>query len=197
MTTVTPRIPVVAPSGMPMTGFTADDWEEWNDANELKIELVGGSLRFMAPPSFGHAQIVSRIMAWLFRHDFAPEVVNAGGGVIVADGIRMPDLMVLRSADHGPAKSRFWGTEIRLAVEVESPSTFHEDRGPKREEYAMAGVAMYWLIAGATEPDAATVTVHTLHRSPFIPTNAYVIAGRYPLAELLATTPDFGVGDDG
>jgi Uma2 family endonuclease len=54
-----------------------------------------------------------------------------------------------------------------LIVEVLSPSTLKRDRGIKFKDYALHGVAEYWII----EPVAETVEVHRLagNRYPAVP----------------------------
>lgn len=84
---------------------------------------------------------IEKAMTSFPRNDYEPDVIFFGlakAALITPDTLRfpIPDLI----------------------VEVVSPSTEARDRGVKFEDYALHGVAEYWII----DPDAETVELHRL-----------------------------------
>lgn len=80
-----------------------------------------------------------------------------------------PDIMFF-----GPAKAALIHPDTLhfpvpdLAVEVLSPSTEKRDRGVKFQDYALHGVAEYWIV----DPVAETVESHRLQRDAYPPAPA-------------------------
>lgn len=123
------------------------------------VELSDGNLEFPPMPTDTHQLILGRLYAALFafasQHKlgqirFAPLPVRLWPGKI-----REPDLMFM-SAAHVDRIEKYWGVPD-LAVEVVSGSQtdVDRDRKVKREEYAQAGIAEYWLV----DPEEKTVEV--------------------------------------
>ena len=122
------------------------------------VELSDGNLEFSDPPTDFHQLILLRLSSALHafvsprklgRVAFAPLPVKLWSGKI-----REPDLMFMSTA-HASRINVYWGVPD-LAVEILSPGTAHKDREVKRKEYAIAGVAEYWII----DPEARTVDIY-------------------------------------
>lgn len=123
------------------------------------VELSDGNLEFPPMPTDTHQLILGRLYVALFafvsQHKlgqvrFAPLPVRLWPGKI-----REPDLMFM-SAAHADRIEKYWGVPD-LAVEIVSGSQtdVDRDRKVKREEYAQAGIAEYWLV----DPEEKTVEV--------------------------------------
>ena len=166
MTIATPRIPVAAASGVPTSGFTAEDWEAWAVANDIKIELVDGNLTLMTPPPAGHGRLVMKIAGWLIQQGINPEVIGIDDGLSIGNNVRVPDLILMREPPQ-PTLMRVHPDDVILVVEVESPSTLREDRTAKLAEYEAAHILEYWIVSGADDPDRAEITAYRLHNDSY------------------------------
>lgn len=136
--------------------FTVDD--EAVALSPRCVELVDGKFRIVssASPLHGYTQV-----------ELAVELRRLVGkrGVVIAEcGVRTSGNRTLREADvavylgwtPGELRGETWArVPPDLVVEVLSPSTTAEDRGPKRREYEAAGVRELVLV----DPDARTVEV--------------------------------------
>lgn len=84
---------------------------------------------------------IEKAMTSFPRNDYEPDVIFFGlakAALITPDTLRFP--------------------VPDLIVEVLSPSTEARDRGVKFQDYALHGVAEYWIV----DPDAETVELHRL-----------------------------------
>lgn len=121
------------------------------------VELSDGNIEVLDLPVYFHQLILLRLSFLLHafveaqklgRVCFAPLPVRLWPGKI-----REPDLMFMAAANAGRIGA-YWGVPD-LAVEILSPSTELKDRTTKRAEYAMAGVAEYWIV----DPAAKSIEV--------------------------------------
>ena len=123
------------------------------------VELSDGNLEFPPMPTESHQlislRLVMALVAFVTEHKlgqvrFAPLPVRLWPGKI-----REPDLMFM-SAAHADRIEKYWGVPD-LAVEIVSgnQTDIDRDRKVKREEYAQAGIAEYWLV----DPEQKTVEV--------------------------------------
>ncbi len=123
------------------------------------VELSDGNLEFPPMPTEYHQLIVTRLVALLYAFvsqrklghvRVAPLPVRLWPGKI-----REPDIIFM-SAAHVDRIEKYWGVPD-LAVEIVSGSRtdVDRDRKVKREEYAQAGIAEYWLV----DPEEKTVEV--------------------------------------
>lgn len=87
----------------------------------------------------------------------------------------VPDVMLVGNPDMIKANGIYGAPD--LVVEVLSPSTMYNDRGPKKKAYASAGVKEYWLVT----PAERSVEVYLNHAGVFELDDAYVV---YPEADL-------------
>lgn len=143
----------------------------------------GGGVSIMPPPDSEHAAIASRLMAWLLVAGWPAEQILQAVGIRVpgpnGDAGRIPDLTVWSK----PQPRGVWLalTDLLLVVEIVSPGSEATDEMVKRQEYARAGIARYWLVDRDT---AQTVTLHRL-----APSGEYDVVTKLPLAWLLTTAP--------
>ncbi len=131
------------------TEITLDDVAAMSAADEHhRYELSREGVLWVVPPARPeHAVIVARLIHWFHMHGYGPEQVIPDCGIDVGGG-RQPDLSVW-AKDRPPrsARSTYAGLAgLLLVVEVISPDSETIDRVIKRDEYAAAGVARYWLV---------------------------------------------------
>ena len=122
-----------------------------------KYELVRGDLFVTPPPTDDHETILARLSDALSAY-----VRTQGIGLVYHPRAVLrfrgseaePDLMVRPPS---PRKRTSWEKVPRpsLVVEVHSDTTRRRDRVQKKEYYAEAGVAEYWMI----DPEERVVTV--------------------------------------
>jgi Uma2 family endonuclease len=141
----------------------------------FRVELRRGMIVKMSPKWFAHGAVQADLMFglkaavdavgldWLVVSE---TTVNYGGGFEP-----MPDLIVLDPAllpqENGPIPP----AAVKLIVEV-GDTTIEDDLGDKREDYARAGVAEYWVAdVNARElvrhADPGGETFGTEARTPF------------------------------
>lgn len=144
--------------------LTFEEYLAYDDGTGTRYELVDGVLVPMNPPRAMHIKI-ARLLYAAFTQAIAdrPWVVSWDYGVRTnIKHARLPDLTVLtadQEADLIASGSEAVLEEAPiLAVEIVSPSTSSEDYRQKRSEYAVRGVAEYWIV----DPIKQRVTVLTL-----------------------------------
>jgi Uma2 family endonuclease len=144
--------PVAMPVDLDRAGVIA-----LNEADEFhRYELTpDGALIVTPPPDTDHGEICMQLAAWLMRYGADPGLIKLQSGVEIGDGMRIPDLMLLRA--RVARTSAVPPSRVALAVEVISPSTRTQDRVVKPGEYATAGIPYYWLVEPTSTPLAATV----------------------------------------
>ena len=125
-----------------------------------RVELIEGKTYLMSPrPKLMHNRICVRIAHIFESYLEGKRCVALGDGADVYLDDKnhyVPDAMIVcnRSILHDDA---VYGSPD-LVVEVLSPSTAKNDRGPKMRHYAEAGVKEYWII----DPKAENITVYLL-----------------------------------
>lgn len=137
----------LAPPPVRMTGAEFDRLLDGGGSAALgRIELRRGRLVQMAPQYVPHA----RLKFWLAKKLEAavmatgqPLAVDIEATVRFAGRFRpLPDVVVW---ERGPLKGPIPGGKTRLCVEV-ADETLADDLGPKRLEYAAAGLPEYWVL---------------------------------------------------
>ncbi len=115
-----------------------------------RYECVDGVLLVTPAPVYNHNDAIGAVYRLLYdfvvrcrlgRIMFAPADVELGHGTMV-----QPDLFVAASATGAPSEGPGDIDQLRLAVEVLSPSTAKTDRDLKRRLYQRAGVHEYWIV---------------------------------------------------
>ena len=166
--------------------WTEADYYPFSERGRL-VELSDGNLEIIDLPTDFHQLILLRLSTALHTFvtarklghvRFAPLPVKLWSGKI-----REPDLMFMLTA-HSWRIGQYWGVPD-LAVEIASPGSVHKDRELKRQEYAKAGVAEYWII----DPDAQTVDIYEAGKhltGTDVLTSELFEGFSMPLAELFA-----------
>lgn len=137
----------LAPPPVRMTGEEFDRLLDGGGSAALgHIELRRGRLVQMAPQYLPHG----RFKTWLFMKLVA--TLKSTGAALVVDvevTVRfagrfrpLPDIVIW---DGGPLKGPIPGEKARLCAEV-ADETLADDLGPKRLEYAAAGLPEYWVL---------------------------------------------------
>lgn len=124
-----------------------------------RTELVDGAIIEMAEASPLHVLIIKLLQRLLDQHlqATASELETYSGcGIEIprvdrGSNTRTPDLVVCSQAQFedmlGLTKAIFLrGNPPAIAIEVSSPSNTRTDTEDKRTEYALAGVAEYWIV---------------------------------------------------
>ena len=123
----------------------------------LRHELIDGQFVMTPAPGTAHQTIADALCRHLWNALRGTElkVLTAPFDVMLGPHVVEPDVLVAPKADF---TSRDLPVPPLLAIEVLSPSTSHLDRGRKRDIYAEAGVAYYWIV----DPDGPSVTIYEL-----------------------------------
>jgi Uma2 family endonuclease len=114
-----------------------------------RYEILDGEVAVSASLATLHQRIVGNFY-WLLRRHVEPrglgEVFIAPLTVILANTtVVEPDLVYVDTAHAGLVTDRGIRGAPTLAIEVLSPSTATNDRGPKFQLYARYGVPYYWI----------------------------------------------------
>jgi Uma2 family endonuclease len=113
------------------------------------IELIDGAFIPMSPPSKFHVQVIRNLQAVLDRQ--CPAGLRADSEKTVRiddDNGPQADVLVVPAGTHDEQEPAGWfdGSDVILAVEVESPSSRARDRERKPQIYAKAAVKYLWRI---------------------------------------------------
>ena len=151
---------------MVATKLSRADYLSLDTGLEPPCEFVDGEIIEMPPESSQNVLISLFILQQFLQLVPLPWVRRNDTELVVSGRVRVPDFMVLGEdlalALQGQPRSTI--TEEmpapRLVVEVVSPGKVNEDRDYryKRSEYAVRGIAEYWIV----DPGQAKVTVLTL-----------------------------------
>ena len=111
-------------------------------------ELVGGDLFVTPSPLSGHQRVVSRLAsalsAYLRNHPIGV-LLTAPYDLVFDDyDVLKPDLLFVLNERRSIIRDRACGPPD-LVVEVLSPASVQQDRGPKLQAYARFGVPEYWM----------------------------------------------------
>lgn len=144
--------------------FTADEYFELPE-NGKHYQLIAGDL-FMSPsPNTRHQRLVRALVVPLSRHADERrlgEVFVAPFDVQLTDvDVYQPDICFYSNERAGRITEQGARGAPDLVVEILSPSTAKNDRGPKLRQYGQSGVVELWMI----DPDANTVAVYHFDKS--------------------------------
>jgi Uma2 family endonuclease len=131
------------------------------DTNRL-IELTDGCLEFLTMPSYFHQWVLQFLFKLLDAHVAA----HALGTVFLAPfpvqlwtgKIREPDIVYLRPERYRNRPRLPRGADLAMEIVSDSAEDRKRDLVTKREEYAQAGIAEYWII----DPRERRITVLVL-----------------------------------
>ncbi len=133
---------------LPRQGEWTEDAYLWlSEGTNRLVELSRGQLEVLPMPDELHQRILIRLL------DLLRAIVEPRGIVLVAPmrlrlapgQIREPDLLLLLDRSD-PRRDRSCWNGADLVVEILSPSNRSHDLVTKREEYAIAGIAEYWIV---------------------------------------------------
>jgi Uma2 family endonuclease len=152
---------------------TIEEYLDYDDGTDIRYELVDGELVEMPPESRLNRQIASFLFEVFLRLGLPSRLLAIGTQITVMNRkvtARQPDFVVLSQdcADALDGANRDVITsEIpspTLVVEIVSPGNpgsenYDRDYIEKRKEYALRGIAEYWII----DPNRSAVTVLALN----------------------------------
>jgi Uma2 family endonuclease len=141
------------------------DWT-WADLQEIpddghRYEIIDGSLHVSASPTPWHQIVARRVCELLAAAQTDDLEVLETVDVDLGRSVVEPDVLVVSRMAVTPEATRFAASDVRLVVEVESPSSRLMDRKVKPSVLAEAGVPVYWRVV-LDEPEAPVVVVHAL-----------------------------------
>jgi len=145
--------------------WTEDDYDRVQQ--DAFVELVNGCLEFLPMPDLSHQLLVRFLFLRLYQ---LVESQKSGEVLFAPLPVRLwparilePDLFYVSPASLKRTSSGL--AAIDLAVEVVSPGADARERDfvNKREDYAQAGVAEYWIV----DPDDRSVRVLVLENSTY------------------------------
>ncbi|MBI1735450.1 MAG: Uma2 family endonuclease [Candidatus Rokubacteria bacterium] len=137
--------------------FTVDEYDRMGVAGvfgpEDRLELINGEIVEMSPIGPRHAACVASLTKVLVIKIGERGVVWAQNPVTVPRHSKpQPDVAVLRARSYRDGHPE--PDDVFLLIEVAETSLAY-DRGVKRDLYARAGIAEYWIV----DTDAETVEV--------------------------------------
>ncbi len=129
-------------------------------------ELLDGEVSVSPSPKFWHQFVSGRIAAALFRY-LAEHPIGllllAPLDVIFGElDVLEPDLILVLNEHRSILQDWVRGAPD-LVIEVLSPTSAANDRGPKLKAYARFGVPEYWI----ADPDAKAIEVYQLGRQEY------------------------------
>ncbi|MGB7157751.1 MAG: Uma2 family endonuclease [Tepidisphaeraceae bacterium] len=150
------------------------DQGSWDDEDYLAlstnqlVELSDGSVEVLPMPTMRHQAIVqylsNLLLAFAAAGDlgrvlFAPLRVRLRPGKFAE-----PDVVFMSAAHRQRMGNRFWeGADLVMEVVSESEQDRQRDYIAKREAYAAAGIAEYWIV----DPQQSLITVLTLQNGAY------------------------------
>ena len=157
---------------VPRQGAWTDEEYLWlTDRSRRLIEFTDGYVQELPMPTSSH-QAMLALLYRLFHAWLGPR-----GGVVLFSALRLrvregkfrePDLLVLRDSSDPRYQDRYWlGAD--LVVEVVSPDRPERDLVDKRDDYAEAGIAEYWIV----DPRDELITVLALRPEGYVEDGVY------------------------
>lgn len=164
-----PRLPTVAEHLGALVADEAARRQHFIDTvlESEKAEFINGEKVVQSPVKFRHNATAKRLLVLLDAYVGARGIGYVGYEKLLISLTRNdyePDICFFNAetaASFQPDQMRFPAPD--LVVEVLSASTEANDRGIKYEDYALHGVAEYWII----DPDAEIVEQYRLAREGY------------------------------
>lgn len=158
----------------PQDGYTVDDLFTLPDLPP-HTELIDGSLVFVSPQRFFHADAIDLLVSGL-RRTVPPEFRVAREMTMVLNkrNAPEPDISVVRAeAKKGPLQTHFQAADVLLAIEVVSPESESRDRETKPYKYGQSGIPHFWRVEMTGENGHPVVFTFELEPT----TKTYVVTG--------------------
>lgn len=156
-----------------------------------RYEILDGSLLVTPPPDKHHGYATQELTNLLVRHT-PPDLYPAGAGLGVTiragSTYLVPDIVVVHRSIFATPGMAVEPADVLLVVEVSSPNNARRDRVMKRQEYADAGIPLYWIVDRKTQ----TMTVLKLRKA----TKEYVEAAVVKPGERWHTDEPFPLAFD-
>jgi len=135
-----------------VANFTLEQYERMVEAGafdgqfQQRVEFIRGEIRQMNPIGSWHAQVLGDLTDW--SYDVAPRKqmsirVQTTLRIPISNSAPEPDLLWVRRRDY--SRKHPEPVDVLLLVEV-AESSLGEDRGEKRDLYARAMIADYWIV---------------------------------------------------
>jgi Uma2 family endonuclease len=145
----------------PLQGhWTEEQYLLLTDQTNRLLEYTNGYIEALPMPTDDHQAILEWLFLALktFVEQIGGKVRFAPLRVLVREGkYREPDILLVRNAHDPRRQNRYWlGAD--LVVEVVSGDDPERDTKVKRVDYALAGIAEYWIV----NPLEDTITVLVL-----------------------------------
>lgn len=147
----------------------------------FREELIGGRLVAMSPAATNHNRIAGNIFLLFANFLKGKKCVPFGDGekVFLTDTDHyVPDFMVV--CDRDKIKPDGVHGAPDLVVEILSPSTGWNDKGPKKRVYEACGVPEYWIVS----PEAKSIDVYRLEDGRFQLDRSYAVYPDYLMSLL-------------
>ncbi len=116
------------------------------EQTERRLELVEGALLMVPSPDLLHQTQAANLLVALKGALLRELTVVAELDVRLGNDFRMPDLVVFDRSTVAPDAKCLLPDQIRLVVEVVSPSSQRRDYLAKMHDYAQAGISHYWIV---------------------------------------------------
>jgi Uma2 family endonuclease len=147
-------------------GWTYEEFARLPDDGN-RYEVIAGDLYVTPAPGtphqIAHARFFTELRVFATNQHGLGEVLSAPLDVLFAEGDYLqPDILFIRAEHQDFQTKRGIEGPPDLVVEVLSPATSKQDRGIKRERYALYGVPEYWLI----DAERGRVEVYRLQEDP-------------------------------
>ena len=142
------------------------DWSEADflgfETANFPVELVDGCLEFLPMPTPSHQRLsryLARRLEDVVEAQSLGEVLSAPCPVRLWTGrLREPDVFYLRSERRVEGDKPPNGADLVIEITSPGPTNRERDLVAKRDDYAQAGIAEYWIV----DPNDETVTVLSL-----------------------------------
>lgn len=128
---------------------------------DMRVELIDGTLYYMAMPTERHQDLVSFLHGniWKILREKGKSCKVYPGSLALylnqnSETYLVPDLMVV--CDRGKIENKGIISGPDVVMEIVSPSSRRRDYILKQNKYQRAGVREYWII----DPQQEIVTVH-------------------------------------
>lgn len=148
-------------SSVPGVRMTEQEFVDWS-FDRVDAEWVDGKVILMAPANTDHETLdewFGRLLGdFVEERDLGKVLRNVFVRFARQRRRRVPDLLIVTTANLGKVKPTFIDGAPDAAIEIVSPDSRNRDRRDKFLEYQAAGVAEYWII----DPLAGTVDLYML-----------------------------------
>lgn len=147
-----------------------------------RVERIEGKTYLMSPrPRLNHNRVafrIARIFADYLEGKTCESFCDGTDVHLDNENTYIPDAMIV--CDRSIIKDDGIYGAPDLVVEVLSPSTMQNDRGPKMRHYAAAGVKEYWIVS----PIGQSVEVYYNYNGYFMLDAAYTVYSDQYLARM-------------